>query len=989
MTQEDIEEGPINLKESEYILEDNIQSNSHISILSLNVQSMNNKFDKLRNIADKIKPSLFCMQETWGKNDITDYSITDFHKPIIKCRKGGMNSGGGVGIWVRADLDFVEQNSPFIEKVIESQTIHVPRLNLILINVYRPFLNMALFLEKINEHVSALADRFKKEEIVIVGDFNVDLLENTSFSDKLISQFLPLGLLQRVSIPTRVQGKSKSLIDHAYVRSNKQVLSNVLVTDISDHFATLTVFPKWKKQTLKSKITKRWLTPESYEQINHLLSAETWEKFHLLSVNEMADQLISKITEALDIVAPVEKRKIKSKLSNPWLTTGILISIKSKNAKYRILKKEFSEDRKMKYKTYKKQLDSVIRLSKNMYYKSKIEHAGKDGRALWNIINEVIDRKQSKHSIPETFQGKTTDIKGFEAIASEFNSYFASIGSKMASTIPETSGFEKYVEIHDKCKLTFRELKEEEVEKIMQKQQPKLSCGVDTINNKIVKICAKALSTPMTILINKSIREGKVPTAFKTARVVPLYKKGPANECGNYRPVSLLSALSKILEKSVCSQLTHYLSKNKLICNDQYGFRSKSGTTHVVQNFLNVITEASIENKVTIATFIDLSKAFDCLQYDKLFYKLECLGVQGLALSWFQDYLSNRIQQVEVEGFISNPLSVQLGIPQGSILGPVLFLIYVNDINNSCTDISFTKFADDTTMLATGKTLEEAMSKMNSSLELIDIWFKSNKLNLNPSKTRYMIFNHKTDETNLIKIRDEYIERVWDKGKEKSFRLVGIEIDEKLKWTEHINKIGKKLNSAIYGLTRVCKTLDIHNKKLLYSGLIHSHLVYGLPIWGFATKGRLETLLLKQKKAIRKIFNLKYRDHTEPYFRKADILKLPQLIDHTALCYIQASLDKTSPLHIRKLWKERVLRENLRQDNKVLEYPLTSRQWINNLAPIAQAKLWNSDPQIKDVEIPYFKKVSKFHFIKDYEELPEQLTIGTITLPDNNVIINI
>jgi len=292
-------------------------------------------------------------------------------------------------------------------------------------------------------------------------------------------------------------------------------------------------------------------------------------------------------------------------------------------------------------------------------------------------------------------------------------------------------------------------------------------------------------------------------------------------------------------------------------------------------------------------------------------------------------------------------------------------------------------------MLATGKTLEEAMSKMNSSLELIDIWFKSNKLNLNPSKTRYMIFNHKTDETNLIKIRDEYIERVWDKGKEKSFRLVGIEIDEKLKWTEHINKIGKKLNSAIYGLTRVCKTLDIHNKKLLYSGLIHSHLVYGLPIWGFATKGRLETLLLKQKKAIRKIFNLKYRDHTEPYFRKADILKLPQLIDHTALCYIQASLDKTSPLHIRKLWKERVLRENLRQDNKVLEYPLTSRQWINNLAPIAQAKLWNSDPQIKDVEIPYFKKVSKFHFIKDYEELPEQLTIGTITLPDNNVIINI
>ena len=151
---------------------------------------------------------------------------------------------------------------------------------------------------------------------------------------------------------------------------------------------------------------------------------------------------------------------------------------------------------------------------------------------------------------------------------------------------------------------------------------------------------------------------------------------------------------------------------------------------------------------------------------------------------------------------------------------------------------------------------------MNLAVENVDKWFKANKLNLNPSKTRYMIFNCKTTESKLVKIGNEYIERVGDTSKEKSFKLVGIQIDEKLKWVEHINYIAKKINYANYGLTRIAKTLNMENKKLLYSGLIHSHLVYGLPMWGFAKKGRLNVLLVKQKKAIRKIFNLKYRDHT-------------------------------------------------------------------------------------------------------------------------------
>ena len=212
------------------------------------------------------------------------------------------------------------------------------------------------------------------------------------------------------------------------------------------------------------------------------------------------------------------------------------------------------------------------------------------------------------------------------------------------------------------------------------------------------------------------------------------------------------SALSKILEKAVCGQLMSFLNQADILCDTQFGFREQSQTTHVVQHMLNVITKASVQDKVTIATYIDLSKAFDCLQYDKLFSKLYSIGFSDHTLNWFKDYLTGRQQCVDIEGETSEWVDVKLGVPQGSILGPILFLIYVNDINKCNVHADYAKFADDTTILTTGSTLEQAVNRMNKSLERAHLWFERNKLNLNPSKTRYMIFNSKTEETKLVKL---------------------------------------------------------------------------------------------------------------------------------------------------------------------------------------------------------------------------------------------
>jgi hypothetical protein len=935
----------------------------------LNAQSINNKFDKIRDLTLKINPIVLGIQEVWGKNESTDYSISNYHKPEIKARKGGNNAGGGVGVWIRKDIDYAVISSPFTEKQIETIAIHLTHLQILVFNVYRPFGDCISFINELHAFISQVKIKFPHSDLIVMGDFNIDLSKQDRIAEDLIDTMCTAGFLQQVTIPTRITENTKSLIDHVFTNSRKKLVSNVIMTDIADHLPIHTHYIDWKHKQKKIKITKRWLKPDDYGKLDAILKEIKWTVMAEMDLEEKTDFLIKQINEALDQVAPVITKQIRNKQSNHWVTLGIKTSSKINNHLYKKMKKSGRQEDREHYKKRKKLLDRLVRYAKNMQIKSDLKEAGTDTRKLWAIINNSIDRKQCSHKLPSAFNVDNSVIANKKDIAQAFNKYFAEIGSKMADSIanPTNINYTEFLPEPHKYDMEFRQLTQEEVEKIMKKQQPKLSHGLDTINNRMVKECAASLSVPMTMIINESLKEGEVPLAFKTAVIKPLYKKGPSNELGNYRPVSLLSALSKILEKAVCAQLNNWLYKEGLYCPTQYGFRPKSSTVHAVQDLMNQVAENAALNQSTVATFIDLSKAFDCLQYDKLFGKLDNLGVRNKELSWFMDYLSHRQQSVQLDDIQSAPIEVSLGVPQGSVLGPVLFLIYVNDINNTCPEANLIKFADDTTLVTTGKTTDEAISLMNTALTKISRWFIANKLQLNPSKTRYIIFNNKINPLSTVMIGNEPIQKISEKGKEKSFKLVGIHLDENLKWTHHINAVSKKLSSSLYGLTRVSKELNEENKKLLYSGLIHSHLVYGLPIWGWATKGRLSELLVKQKRAIRKIYNLKYRDHTMSYFRKGNILQLPELVEHMTLCFIQSSTGKFAPAHIKKLWPIREKQDRLRGTNFQIAYPFSHKQYVNNLPPIAQAKLWNNDKQDKDVEYEMFKVFCKEFYLQKYD----------------------
>ena len=245
------------MRESRYIELQQFQASNKLSIMSLNAQSINNKFQKIRDATHKIAPVALCIQETWGKNKTTDYSIRGYHKPEFVVRKGeSMNLGGGVATWVRDDIDFEVWKSPFIEKIIETQTLHLPELNIIIVNVYRPFGSFETFIDNLHSHIGECVKREPQAHLILTGDFNVNLLQEHSQAKQLLEYTLDHNMLQRVTLPTRITEKTETLIDHAYLRSKADTQTGVIVADFSDHFIILTTFLNKRRKRVKQAITK-------------------------------------------------------------------------------------------------------------------------------------------------------------------------------------------------------------------------------------------------------------------------------------------------------------------------------------------------------------------------------------------------------------------------------------------------------------------------------------------------------------------------------------------------------------------------------------------------------------------------------------------------------------------------------------------------------------------------------------------------------------
>ena len=365
----------------------------------------------------------------------------------------------------------------------------------------------------------------------------------------------------------------------------------------------------------------------------------------------------------------------------------------------------------------------------------------------------------------------------------------------------------------------------DEIYKLLKVLKPKKSTGHDNVSTYLLKSIDEQVSTPISILINKSLETGVFPDSLKLAKVIPIYKAKARENLSNYRPISLLPSISKFLEKIVHKRLYFFLELNKILIDNQFGVRQKHSTMDANTKFVTETCTSLDNNESTLAVYFDLSKAFDTIDHTILLNKLEFYGIRGQALDWFSSYLYQRKQFVHYMGNDSHVQTIKCGVPQGSVLGPLLFIIYTNDLPGCLNLTKSILFADDTTIYLSSNNISYLYTTMNGELIKPTDWFRANKLSLNISKTNYILFTYQNRQvvTNIdLQLSDISIERT------KYTKFLGIYIDEKFKWDEHINVMKTKISKSFFAINKVKHILPRNMLTTLYYSLIYPYLTYGI-----------------------------------------------------------------------------------------------------------------------------------------------------------------
>ena len=751
--------------------------------------------------------------------------------------------------------------------------------------------------------------------------------------------------------------------NHIYFQLNllfKLLLQHLLITILISH--------DQHKNT-------RIYSDTNYQKFNDILRDTDFDTVLGLTCPDMAyDKFIELYKDAHNIAFPIKRTKTPKKFikRSAWMTKGLVQSSLTKN---KLLKKKLkmpSESNINKYKQYCKMYNRILRIAKRTYYSDQLDYAKHDMKQTWSILRSATNMNSCISPVPDYFHINGVKNSQKANISEQFNKYFVNIGKEVSNNVPQSlSSYSDYIGQIQEHSFFFDPIEPYDVSVITSKLKSKNSKGHDDISTKLVKKSINHISEPLSHIINQSISLGIVPKNMKIAKVVPIFKSGDKHIFNNYRPISILPAFSKILEKIVANKLMKFLETYKLLYKHQYGFRPKHSTIHPIIHLLDQIATNNDKNTkdFTLTVFLDLSKAFDTISHDILIKKMENIGIRGIANKWFKSYLSNRTQYMDIFNIKSPNENISCGVPQGSILGPILFLIYVNDVCKAST-LNILSFADDTTISYSSSDVSKLYNDTNKALEELNQWFCANKLCLNITKTKYIVFRPSTrypDITNRqIYIDGKSVSRIGNNENEKSFKFLGIHLDETLSFKQHISKVCTKISRSNYIINKVKNILPRYSLLTLYSSIVQSHLNYGLHIWGSSVS--IGKLIRLQKKSIRIITNSPYKSHTEPLFKRTGILKLTDQYKLNVLTFMYQHKNSKLPDSFNKLpYFISSCRRLTRQ--RALANCSRSRTKFTDLLPLHMfPKMWNEiHPKFHEIaSFGLFKRSVRAGFIEEY-----------------------
>jgi Reverse transcriptase (RNA-dependent DNA polymerase) len=959
--------------------------------LSLNAQSINAKHDSLVELCnifskENLPISIIAIQETWNVKYANLLDLPGFQRLIFKNRTVGR--GGGVGIYVKNGLTCKVIEPPFrsfINKIFESITLEITDSiasnckHYTVTNIYRSpsAINGINAADQIDEFFNKMEQLFdylnslKKKSYVFL-DSNINLLD-MGINQQAANYFNLIcnsGFVNTNLKATRMQKNCNSLIDNILTNDKSSCMfSGSIINDISDHWMTFLV-PNSNTKQKKVKtpnIKKRLVTDRNLKNLQDSLKNLQWQDvLGANNVNECYDLFWDNFKMLYDMHIPlvnVRFNRNKHKI-NGFMTGGLMVS---RNTKITLLKKsliEPTEQNILKYKTYRNLYNKIVRVAKKVSTHERLEKCKKNPKKTWDILGEFIGKGKNNSKI-QSISVAGTEYTDSRDMATQFNKFFSSVGEQISSTVEQTNAnFTDYLkEYPNLIPLEFGPISQAEFITIINNLESKSSTDINGISNKMLKFLKFELATPLVHLFNLSLINGDFPDKLKVSRTVPIFKAGDPSSCDNYRPISLLSSISKVLEKAVAMRLMNHLKYNKILSEDQFGFQEGVSTVHHLLKLVNHVTKELNKKNFTVAIFLDLKKAFDVVPHKILLKKLEKMGITGVSLRWFTNYLKGRSQQVEVDGVLSDIEYITISVLQGSILGPILFLCFINDLTN-CTDLLTLLFADDTAGVTSGPELKPLIAKANLELQKLSTWFRANKMAVNVSKTKYIVFKPKnkkvvigknegvlfnnndingpTDNSKIFEL-----DRIFNDNpnpQDRSFKLLGVYLDENLSFDQHCNHVCNKLARSTYIICKIKNQLPKKSLRTLYFALFHSHLLYCLPIYSCTSMKNLNRITIMQKKVIRAISNEKYNAHTKPLFNMLNILPFDKLITLTKSTLTHSVIHKYGPAALHDQWTfnaDRNRNLELRNEHD-LYIPMATSEQVKKLPFFSFANSWNN-----------------------------------------------
>ena len=794
----------------------------------------------------------------------------------------------------------------------------------------------------------------------ITGDFNINLHEPDSRKVEKYEQVVySRGFNPIISIMTHEKpGCLPSCIDNIITNDLDNIITSCTVKDKISHHHPLYLALNHVTDMNPCKIKRKQyydFSTSNVEKFTNNLS-KRFQTTTISNFDSFADAFNDVYEDCFKLETP--KTTKRTMQNNPWITPALVTSInhchqlydkwvKARKVKCRLGERDSKgglchctvcnckRTEYTKYKNFRRELKKVKELAQTSYNKGKFNEAKGDSKKTWQLINSI--RGKGKRQIKPLFVIDNEKITNRRKIANEFNNYFVSLAPNLnrqyRSNIGEVGiaplpSFMDYLPVASSSSIFLHDCTPDEIIKhISELKNGKAS----DIPVHVIKKCSNIISPILAVLFNELMRDGIFPDRLKTGKISPIYKKDNEELLENYRPVSTLAIFGKLFEKIIYSRLYSFLTSQNTLFENQFGFRKSHSTNHALNYSVDYINSKVKEKHHVLGIFIDLSKAFDTISHDKLLIKLERYGIRGNANRLIASYLTSRKQYVSVLDEQSDELPVLVGVPQGSVLGPLLFIIYINDIFSVSKLGEFVLFADDTNIFVVDKCVKKLYQKGNEIMNSVYQYMKCNLLHINIKKCCYIHFSprgfkddNSFNDQNVLTLNSTVIKQVEDT------KFLGVIIDKNLNWKPHTSYLTTKLKCEVGKLCRMRRFIPKELFNDLYHTLFESHLTYGISVWGGISNNRLEPMFKTQKKCIRILFgdqeayrekfktcvrarpfelqklgaDFYEREASKPLFNKLDILTVHSLYKYHCLLEMFKIIKLHLPIPLYSLFKK-------------------------------------------------------------------------------------